>query len=134
MRHLIPTLAAPLLLIGCANAAETSGPVALSEKAQKALEKYEPVGKASCIPLSQVRSSRIIDETAIIYEVSSKKWYVNQPAGGTCRALKADRALVTRTTTGSLCSLDIVGVIDPPSPMHFGSCPLSEFTEYRRKP
>lgn len=134
MRYLIPTIAAALLAAGSAHAADAAPNVTYSEKAQKALEKFEPVGRASCIQLSQVRSSQIVDQTAIIYKINSRKWYVNQPAGGSCRALKADRTLVTQITTGSLCNLDIVGVIDPPSPMHFGSCPLGDFVEYQRKP
>ena len=133
MPHIIPGLAASLIIIGRAHAAEPQAGVPLSDKAQKALEKFEPAGTASCIPLSQVRSSRIIDQTAIIYEISSKKWYVNQPAGGKCTSLKPDRSLVTRMTTGNLCSLDLVRVVDLPSPFDFGACPLGEFTEYRKK-
>ncbi|WP_380872819.1 hypothetical protein ACFB49_37240 [Sphingomonas sp. DBB INV C78] len=133
MRHILPIILGSALLAGPASAAEKPLAVPLSDKAQKALDKYEPVGTTSCIPLYSVRSSRIIDNTAIIYEISSKKLYVNQPADGTCRALKADRALATRNPTGNLCSSDLVRVIDPPTPMDFGACPLSEFTEYRKK-
>lgn len=131
--HLVAALAASMTIGGCAYAAGSKADAPLSEAAQKALAGYEPVGTANCIPLSQVRSSRIIDPTAIIYEITSNRLYVNQPAGGRCTGLRKDRALVTRITTGNLCNLDLVTVIDPPSPIQYGACPLGTFTEYRKK-
>jgi len=131
MRYL--TLATALALSAAPASAAEKAPAPLSDQAREALKDYEPVGTTSCIPLSQVRSSQIVDQTAIIYRVSSSRLYVNQPAGGRCSALRKDRALVTRVVTGNLCSMDIVRVIDPPMRMEYGSCPLGIFTEYQRK-
>ncbi|ARS28557.1 hypothetical protein KC8_14850 [Sphingomonas sp. KC8] len=133
MRRIIPFFAAGALLAGCAHSGEQATEVPLGEKAQAALEKFEPVGTRSCINLRTVRSTRIADDTAIIYEVSGDRWFVNRPSGGRCSALQPGRALVTRLTTGNLCSVDIVRVIDPPSPMDYGSCALGPFIEYRKK-
>ena len=133
MRPIIPTLAAAILLTGCAHAGQSTTEAPLGEKAQAALETFEPVGTRSCINLRTVRSTRIVDDTAIIYEVSADRWFVNRPSGGRCAALQPGRALVTRLTTGNLCNVDIVRVIDPPSPMDYGSCALGPFIEYRKK-
>lgn len=132
MRHLMPFVVTAMLLAWPASAEEPAD-APLSDKAQEALKGYEPVGATSCIPLRQINSSRIVDETAIIYRFSSRKLYVNQPEGGRCTALRQDRALVTRLQTGNLCDVDIVRVIDPSSRMEYGFCPLGKFTEYRRK-
>ena len=133
MRPIIPMLATAILLTGCTHAGQSTADAPLSEKAQAALEKFEPVGTKSCINMRSIGSSRIVDETAIIYEASPTRWYLNRPAGGRCSALQPGRALVTRLTTGSLCSVDIVRVIDPPSRMDYGSCALGTFIEYRKK-
>ena len=78
-----------------------------------------------------MRSTRIVDESAIIYELSSKRWLVNFPAGG-CSALRPDRVLVTRTPSDELCRGDIARIIDPPTPIEYGSCGLGDFVPYTR--
>jgi hypothetical protein len=85
----------------------------------------------SCVHLRDVQSTRIIDGTAIIYELGRKNWLVNMPAGG-CSSLRSDRVLVTSTPTGDLCRGDIVRVIDTPGPIEFGSCGLGAFVPYTR--
>lgn len=135
MRSVIPMFgavtAAIVALAGPGLAENRAAP--LSDKARAALKDYEPVGTTSCIPLRQVNSSRIVDQTAIIYRINSRKLYVNQPADGRCTGLRENRAIVTRLATGNLCSVDIIRIIDPPTRMEYGSCPLGIFTEYRRK-
>lgn len=134
MRHLAPILASLLAVAVSGAPAPAKRAVApLSDTALNALKDYQPVGTTSCIPLRTIESTRIVDPSAIIYKVSSRKLYVNQPDDGRCTALRKERALVTRTTTGNLCRMDIVRVIDPPTPIDFGSCILGDFTEYRRK-
>ena len=134
MRHPAPILAVSLVaLLAAAPVAARRETAPLSDTARAALKDYEPVGTTSCIPLRSVESTRIVDPSAIIYKVSSRKLYVNQPDDGRCTALRKERALVTRTMTGNLCRMDIVRVIDPPTPIEYGSCILGDFTEYRRR-
>lgn len=130
MRNVMPLLGIALL---SAPALAERKEAPLSDKAQELLANYEPGGTVSCIPLRQVSSSRIVDETAIIYRINSRKLFVNRPAGGRCAGLRENRAIVTRSPSANLCSGDIAQVIDPPTRMEFGSCPLGTFTEYRRK-
>lgn len=132
MRHLFPLFAA-MVLTGVPAIAGEQADAPLSDKAREALKDYEPVGTRRCIPLSQTGSSRIIDQTAIIYSGNSRTLYVNQPSGGRCTSLRSDRAIVSRLFTGNICNMDIIQVIDPPTSMAFGACSLGIFTEYRRK-
>jgi len=85
----------------------------------------------SCINLRDIRSTRIVDTSAIIYETSASRWYVNRPPSG-CPGLRPERALVSRTPSTSLCSGDIVRIIDPPSPIEYGACGLGQFVPYSR--
>jgi hypothetical protein len=119
-------VAIPLMTAGAwAKPAEPSAILA------KALAGRTPGKPTSCINLRDIRSTRIIDSRTIIYEAGSRRLYVNHPPGG-CPGLNPSRALVSRTTTTSLCSGDIIQVIDPPSSMNFGSCGLGEFTPYTK--
>jgi hypothetical protein len=131
----IPLLAA-LLAATCATGCMTGGPSTTraaesSAALGKALAGRKPGAPTSCINLHDIRSSRIIDETAIIYEVSSRRWYVNRPPGG-CSGLKPGRTIVSRTPSTSLCSGDIIRIIDPPSPVEYGACGLGQFTPYEK--
>ncbi|PTQ10781.1 hypothetical protein CLG96_10270 [Sphingomonas oleivorans] len=103
-----------------------------SAKLTEALKGRVAEKPRSCITLRPTLRSQIIDETAIIYEDTSRLWYVNRPDHGSCTSLRRDRAIVTRTPTNQLCRGDIVRVIDPPSPMEFGSCVLGDFVPYRK--
>ena len=87
----------------------------------------EPV---DCISLNRIRSSRIIDRTAIIYDAGGTL-YVNRPRAG---AEQLDRwdALVTRLSTSQLCSIDTVRLYDTTSRFETGFVFLGDFVPYRR--
>ena len=87
----------------------------------------EPV---DCIPLAAIRSSQIIDRTAILYRVGSTL-YVNRPANG-ARSLNSSDALVLKTSTGQLCSVDTLRTFDTSSRFFTGNVFLGEFVPYRR--
>lgn len=133
MRTLILAAGAFVAALAAPASAQTAkdAPPALSPKLSELLAGRTAGKPVSCVSLRDVRSTRIVDETAIIYELSRKKWLVNFPRGG-CSSLREDRVLVTSTPSTRLCSGDIARVIDPPSPMEFGSCGLGEFVPYSR--
>lgn len=108
----------------------TPGGAPISAKAAKALAGRVPGKPQSCISLRDARSSTIVDETAIIYEISRKRWMVNFPEGG-C-AGRPDRAIVTRTPSTQLCRGDIARIIDAPSRIEYGACGLGDFVPYTR--
>lgn len=87
----------------------------------------EPV---DCIDIRRIRSTRIITDTAIIYEVGSTL-YVNRPRGG-AQSLDQWKVLVTRPTVSQLCSIDVVHLYDQGSRMQTGVVFLGPFVPYER--
>lgn len=99
-------------------------------KLAKALEGRVAGEPVHCIDLRSIRSSTIIDKTAIIYEVGSKL-YVNRPTGG-ASSLDSDDVLVTKTSGSQLCNVDIVRLIDRTNHFPRGFVNLGEFVPYSK--
>ena len=89
----------------------------------------EPV---RCVNLRDVRSSRIIDGTAILYDTGSTI-YVNRPRSGR-ESLDQWDVLVTKTYSSELCTPDVVQLWDSGSRMQSGFVFLGEFVPYKRAP
>lgn len=87
----------------------------------------EPV---SCIFMPMVRSSQIVDKTAIVYDAGSTI-YVNRPVSG-ARDLDRDDVMVTRLTGSQLCNVDTVHLRDRSNWFYTGFVGLGEFVPYRR--
>jgi hypothetical protein len=83
-----------------------------------------------CISLHSVRSSRIIPNTAIIYDAGGVL-YVNRPRNGVDSLNRFD-TMVTRLNSDRLCSIDTVTMVDQGSHMMTGIVFLGEFVPYRR--
>ena len=99
-------------------------------KLAKALEGRIAGEPVRCIDLRSIRSSTIIDRTAIIYEVGNKL-YLNRPAGG-ATSLDSDDVLVTRTSSSQLCDIDIVRLIDRSNHFPTGFVSLGKFGPYSK--
>jgi hypothetical protein len=124
------------LLAGSVTAAspETNDRAAKDEAALEKAIAGKVAGKpVSCISLSDVDRSQNIGENAIIYRVSSNRFYVNKPRGG-CSGLRDGRALITRIPTDRLCSGDIARVVDLTLGFEGASCILGDFTPYTKAP
>lgn len=128
MRKLITLLAGSLLLGGAAQAAPRDGEAQLA----RALEGRVAGDPVRCIDLHRVRSSRIINNTAIIYDAGSVL-YVNRPDNGANQLNQWD-TMVTRTQTSQLCNIDTVTMIDRASHSFTGVVFLGDFVPYRRPP
>jgi hypothetical protein len=128
MRKLLPLLAGAVLLGGVAAQAKPADREAELARALQGRVAGEPV---DCIDLHRVRSSRIINDTAILYEAGSTL-YVNRPRAG-AQSLNQWDALVTRLPTTRLCSIDTVRLFDPTTQMMTGIVFLGEFVPYRRE-
>lgn len=83
-----------------------------------------------CIDLQQVRSTTIIDGTAIIYDMGTTR-FVNRPRGG-AKSLSNWDILVTDTHSSQLCSIDVVKLYDPSARMQTGAVFLGEFIPYKK--
>ena len=87
----------------------------------------EPV---KCVYLPQIRSSRIIDDTAIVYE-AGRTIYVNRPRSGR-ESLDSWDTMVVKPFASHLCSIDVVQLYDPGSRMMSGLVFLGDFVPYRK--
>jgi hypothetical protein len=87
----------------------------------------EPV---DCIDLHRVRSSRIINRTAIVYDAGGTL-YVNRPRSG-ANSLKDWDIMVTRPFGSRLCRVDTVRMVSPDSHMLSGLVFLGDFVPYKR--
>lgn len=88
----------------------------------------EPV---DCINLRDIRSSRIVSRTAIVYETVGGRLYVNRPQMGRESLDKWD-VLVTDTHSDRLCSIDVVHLYNQGSWMHSGFVGLGKFVPYSK--
>lgn len=120
-------LAAGLMLIGGAGAGDDEAKLA------RKLRGHEQVGPPmACVDLAMLRSNTLIGGTAIVFQGrNSKTLYVSRPEGG-CPILRMGRALKTDSAGSRLCRGNLVAVWDPVSGVDYGSCPLGDFTAYRR--
>jgi hypothetical protein len=127
MRKLIPLIAASLLIGGAAQA----GPPDREAELQRAVRDRVAGAPVDCIDLRRVRSSRIISDTAIVYDAGSVI-YVNRPRNGAEQLDRNDTMVNRLYGTGRLCSIDTVTMIDAGSQSFSGVVFLGEFVPYRR--
>lgn len=129
--RLIPIIVAGMLLTvaGAAPAARAVDPEA---KIAKVLEGRIAGDPVDCINLRDIRSSQIIDGTAILYD-TGRRLYLNRPESGASWLDHYD-ILVTDTHSPQLCSIDIVRLVDQTSGFQSGSVALGKFVPYSRTP
>jgi hypothetical protein len=126
MRKLITFLAGTLMLGGIAQAK----PQDREEELARAIQGRVAEAPVQCIDLHRVRSSRIINGTAIVYDAGSVI-YVNRPENGAEQLNQWD-TMVTRTPSTRLCNVDTVTMIDRASQNFTGVVFLGDFVPYRR--
>ncbi|RVT93954.1 hypothetical protein [Sphingomonas crocodyli] len=93
---------------------------------QEALIK--PDGKAvSCIPINQIRSSRVRDDSTIDFYMNNRKVYRNK-LPMSCPSLGFQERFGYATSISQLCSTDIITVLfSNPNFMPGASCGLGQF-------
>ncbi len=87
----------------------------------------EPV---DCVHLRRIRSSRIIDNTAIVYDAGSTI-YVNRPRSGR-ESLDNWDTMVVKPFASRLCSIDVVQLYDAGAGFFSGIVFLGDFVPYRK--
>jgi hypothetical protein len=123
-----------LLLAGLAVAA---APAAAAKPATgetglaRAIEGRVAGEPTDCIDLRDIRSSRIIADTAIVYEGAGNVLWVNRPRSG-ASSLDSWDVLVTNTHSPRLCSIDVVRLYDTSARMQTGFVFLGDFVPYRK--
>lgn len=128
MRNILASFAAVSLLASAAHAAPRQTP---EEKLAKALEGRQAGKPVDCIYQHEIRSSRIFDRTAILYELNNGTYYLNRPDGG-AQSLSWNDVLVTDTHSPQLCSIDVVKLYDTHPWMQSGFVNLGKFVPYKK--
>nr|WP_047168022.1 hypothetical protein [Sphingomonas sp. Y57] len=135
MRHplFIPIATASLLAMGLAGSSQAAKRAGGAEaEISKALAGRIPGKPVDCLDLNRIRSSRIIDRAAILYETDGGMLYLNRPASG-AEQLRSGLTLVTDTHTPQLCSVDTVRLVDLPGHFESGWVGLGKFVPYARR-
>lgn len=70
-----------------------------------------PVATAQCLSLAQVRATRIIAGTGIVYRISSRRQFINRVRGD-ADMLKEGQIMHIRTSGSLLCAGDVVYLLD----------------------
>ncbi|MDB5697675.1 MAG: hypothetical protein JWN69_479 [Alphaproteobacteria bacterium] len=127
MRLIHALAAASLLATGAAAPAKPENPEA---KLARLLDGRVPGKPVSCIDFHRVRSSQIIDHTAIVYDAGSTL-YVNRPTAG-LSSLDGWDYMVSTPSVSQICNVDIVHLVDKGTHIENGSISLGQFVPYQR--
>lgn len=84
----------------------------------------------SCINLSEVNGSHIIEGTAIVYRATGGTLYVNRPGGA--MMLHDDDIPVQYIYGSQLCRLDRMNLLDRSTRMERGFANLGDFVPYTK--
>jgi hypothetical protein len=127
MRKLLPLLAASMLIGGPALAKPVDHEAELARRLAGRVA-GDPV---QCIDLHRVRSSQVINDTAIVWDAGGVV-YVSRPVNG-ADSLDENDTMVLRLPTTQLCNVDTVTMVDRVSGMLTGIVFLGDFIPYRRE-
>ncbi len=87
----------------------------------------------SCVPLAQVRETRIRDDWTIDFVGSGNRVWRNALTSR-CSGLKSNDGITYETSLSQLCNTDIVYVLETAGGIHRGpSCSLGQFVPVRLK-
>lgn len=132
MRRAAAALFIGLLLVTVpAQAASTQHPKA-EAKLARLLEGRAAGAPVDCLNLLDIRSSRIMDRTAILYETIGGTLYLNRPEAGR-ESLNVGDVLVTDTHSHQLCDIDTVRLYDTTIGMQTGVVFLGKFVPYKKR-
>ncbi len=130
MRPLITTILTAAAMAAIPTMAAAKEKLTPEAELSKLLEGRVAGEPQNCISVSQARSSRIIDGTAIVYRIGNILW-VNRPRSG-ADSLNDDDILVTKLYGSQLCSIDSVELHDRSGGFYRGFVSLGDFVPYRR--
>lgn len=103
-------IVATIAAIGGISASAVSGE-STSERRAKALAAYEPVGKpVNCVALSQIRSTKVIDNRTIDFKMTGGKVFRNT-LPHSCPSLASEERFSYRTSLNQLCNVDTIRVL-----------------------
>ena len=125
MRKTIAAVFAAATVLSLSVAADARPKITPEAKLAKMLDGRVAGKPQDCIFMPSIRGTRIVDNTAIVYDAGRTLW-VNRPRSG-AESLDDDDILVTRLHSSSLCSIDIVELRDRYGHFYNGFVGLGEF-------
>jgi len=88
-----------------------SGSAAIAKHEPKAPPEARETGAAvDCIPIVQIRESRVRNDQVIDFRTGGKKWYRNT-LPNSCPSLGFEERFLYKTSLSQLCSVDIITVL-----------------------
>lgn len=125
-----------LILVTAALAACSTGPqpgrsADAEAHLQQLLAGKTPMQPTSCLPHYRANDMVVIDDNTVVFK-NGRTVYRNDFQGGACSNLgRGSYALVTRTSSDSLCRGDIAEVKDLTNGITVGSCVMGDFVPYK---
>ena len=131
--------ALPLMLVAAAvlGSCATASPEEMAAQASRDQAKLAsltagkvPGAPMSCLSNWRSRDMVVVNESVVAFRDGQKRVYVNN-MNGPCLGLGPGRnALVTQSTSTSLCRGDIAQVLDVASRTNIGACSFGDFIPY----
>lgn len=121
-----------LLIIPFIALLSSGGAIALASK--KTPEAVRAVGEPkSCVNISQIRSTKVVDNDTIDFRMAGGKAYRNT-LPQSCPSLKFEDRFSYRTSISQLCSVDIIRVLhDQGGQLYEGAgCGLGKFQQIEK--
>jgi hypothetical protein len=126
-----------IAVIASALAACTTAPEPMTRSAEaeaqlsKLLAGKTAGAPVNCLPAWKSGHMVVIDDNTVLFRDSPRRYYRNDFRGSSCSRLGGGSyALVTKSTSTSLCSGDIAQVVDVSNGFTVGSCVLGDFVPY----
>lgn len=102
MRLVVLTIAASLL---------ATGGVAMAKRDRNTVPEAREIGQpVNCLPIQNIRESKVRSDSVIDFRTSGKKWYRNT-LPNSCPSLGFEERFSYRTSISQLCSVDIIRVL-----------------------
>lgn len=133
MRIVLPLVTAAMLA-GCSAAPP---PAAAPSPKQQARLAQLLDGKVAgtprpCMPNWRTYNMIPIDDSTLVFQESPGRLWLQKPRNPCNLISMGPYALLTRDSTGQLCSGDIAQVVDTMSQTNVGSCVMGDFVPYVR--
>jgi len=111
---------------------DDKAPTRLEKRRASIMEQYEKTGEVKrCVPLNRLRNSVILDDKTIFFRATNSSGYLVEMAHR-CPRLATEERFAYKTSIGSLCSNDIITVLDSFG-RDWSSCGLAEFQVMKRR-
>ncbi len=131
MRIALPVILAAAALAGCSQTTPRTAAAPLPPPRNTVASAAAP---ANCVSLSQIRESRVVDDSTIDFYLRGGQ-VLRNTLPNSCPQLGFERAFTYSTSLSQLCSVDIITVIiQGGGPRTGASCGLGKFVPYTPVP